>query len=113
MIRPLGNVQIIPEPIVAGVEHRRKNAVGEVGPVVHARHAVTVPVGSPGSSASTVTGEVGVVPFAAGRPNPNTLAVAALMVMPNSRIVARSVDAVIIDHVTPLIVVFDERCDNE
>jgi hypothetical protein len=57
---PLGNVQITPVPTVAGREILRKKFVGAVGPVPQANAVVTVPAGSPGSSANTVIGAVGV-----------------------------------------------------
>jgi hypothetical protein len=94
IISPRGKVKMTPVPIVAGEAHRRRSFVGLVGDVPHASADVTVPAGDAGSSASTVSGDVGVTPAAAGRPSEYVEAVAAAMKMPASRITARSVDVV-------------------
>jgi hypothetical protein len=96
---PLGKVQITPVPIVAGNEILRKKYSGTVGGVPQASAVWTVPAGSPGSSAITVTGVVGVPPIACGLPRPKVEAVAAARKMPISMILGLSVEVVRISKV--------------
>lgn len=93
---PRGKVKMTPVPMVAGPAQRRMSLVGFVGDVAHAKTLCVVPAGEAGSSASRVTGEVGVTPFAAGRPRLYWLAVPMAMKMPASKTAARSVDVVVI-----------------
>jgi hypothetical protein len=70
MINPLGNVHIIPAPIVAGQVTLLEKLVGTVGPTPHATQAVVNPAGSPTSSGKNAWGDVGVPPIAPGLPSP-------------------------------------------
>lgn len=82
---PRGKVKIVPAPTVPGREMRLRKFVGAVGPVPHASAVVVLPVVVlPASSASTVTGDVGVTPLAAGVPIPKTDVVGPFSVNPSS-----------------------------
>ena len=113
MIKPLGNVQIIPAPIVAGHVTLLEKLVGAVGPVPHATQQVVSPAGSPTSSGKNACGEVGVPPIAAGLPRPYVPATAVTCENPNSSMVDL-VDAVVrISHVAAAAEVTIVLCDIE
>jgi hypothetical protein len=110
---PFGNVKIIPVPTAAANEIRLKNETGTVGGVAHANAVVTSPAGSATSSANSVTGVVGVTPNTAGRPIPNTEAVAAAMKIPISWILGlHAAPAMISRHglaIVTFVVLFDKE----
>lgn len=113
MMSPLGKLMTRPAPIVAGRLTLLKKYRGTVGAVPHASAVCALPVGSAKSSGMTVTGLVGVTPIACGRPIPNTLAVAAAIVIVISSIFARSVAVVLISRHGFAMVTFDVLFDIE
>lgn len=110
--RPRGNVKMIPTPMEAAIDARRKKLVGTVGAVPKATAACVSPTGSPTSSAKNATPPVN-VGVLAERPIPITAAVAAPLTQLSSMIAAAFVDGDSAAHDAAAIVVTVVRRERE
>lgn len=88
--KPLGNVQMMPTPIVAAEFQRLANTNGTVGEVAHDSAVVVTQTGDPGSSLIGVLVPPGVTPIACGLPKPRDWAVAVAWMIESSSKVART-----------------------